>query len=65
MSFRGFIEQLRSEGKLTEIKKPLSPVYEVSATAGKEPALYTNVNGSKLIMNILSSRELLARGSWS
>ncbi|CAG0991588.1 MAG: UbiD family decarboxylase [Candidatus Methanoperedens sp.] len=61
MSFRGFIEQLRSEGKLIEIKTPLSPVYEVSATAGKEPALYTNVNGSKLIMNILSSRELLAR----
>ncbi len=61
MSFRGFIEQLRSEGKLTEIKTLLSPVYEVSATAGKEPALYTNVNGSKLFMNLLSSRELLAR----
>ncbi|KAB2946038.1 MAG: 4-hydroxybenzoate decarboxylase [Candidatus Methanoperedens nitroreducens] len=60
MTFRGFIEQLRSEGKLTEIKKPLSPVYEVSAIAGKEPTLYTNVNRSKLIMNILSSRELLA-----
>lgn len=60
MTFRGFIEQLRSEGKLTEITKPLSPVYEVSAIAGKEPTLYTNVNGSKLIMNILSSRELLA-----
>ncbi|VVB51459.1 3-octaprenyl-4-hydroxybenzoate carboxy-lyase [uncultured archaeon] len=61
MTFRGFIEQLRSEGKLTEIKKPLSPVYEVSATAGKEPALYTNVNGSRLVMNLLSSRELLAK----
>ncbi|CAG0975104.1 partial 2,5-furandicarboxylate decarboxylase 1, partial [Methanosarcinales archaeon] len=60
MTFRGFIEQLRSEGKLTEIKKPLSPVYEVSAIAGKEPTLYIDVNGSKLIMNILSSRELLA-----
>ncbi|HEX7628599.1 MAG TPA: UbiD family decarboxylase [Candidatus Methanoperedens sp.] len=61
MSFRGFIEQLRSEGKLTEIKTPLSPVYEVSAAAGKEPVLYTNVNGSKLFMNLLSSRELLAK----
>ncbi|NJD52172.1 MAG: UbiD family decarboxylase [Candidatus Methanoperedens sp.] len=60
MTFRGFIEQLRSEGKLTEIKKSLSPVYEVSAGAGKDPTLYTNVNGSKVIMNILSSRELLA-----
>ncbi len=60
MSFRGFIEQIRSEGKLTEIKKPLSPVYEVSSNAGKEPELYTNVNGSKVVMNLLSSRELLA-----
>ena len=28
---------------------------------GKEPALYTNVNGSKVVMNLLSSRELLAK----
>src|SRR4030067_2151636 len=60
MSFRGFIEQIRSEGKLTEITKPLSPVYEVSSNAGKGPELYTNVNGSKVVMNLLSSRELLA-----
>lgn len=60
MSFRGFIEQIRSEGKLTEITKPLSPVYEVSSNAGKGPQLYTNVNGSKVVMNLLSSRELLA-----
>jgi UbiD family decarboxylase len=61
MSFRGFIEQIRSEGKLTEITKPLSPVYEVSSNAGKGPELYTNVNGSKVVMNLLSSRELLAK----
>jgi UbiD family decarboxylase len=60
MSLRGFIEQIRSEGKLTEIKKPLSPVYEVSSNAGKGPELYTNVNGSKVVMNLLSSRELLS-----
>ncbi len=60
MSFRGFLDKLKTEGKLREIKKPLSPVYEVSATVGKELALFTNVNGSKVVMNILASRELLA-----
>ncbi len=60
MSFRGFVEQLGSEGKLKEFNKPLSPMYEVSAMVGNEPALFTNVNGSKVVMNILGSRELLA-----
>ena len=60
MSFRGFLEKLKSEGKLKEVKDPLSPVYEVSATIGKEPAFFTNVNGQKVAMNILASRELLA-----
>jgi len=60
MSFRGFIEKLKTEGKLREVKKSLSPVYEVSAAIGKEPTLFTNVNGSKVAMNILGSRELLA-----
>ena len=60
MSLRGFLEKLKTEGKLREIKKHLSPVYEVSAAVGKEPALFTNVKGSKVAMNILASRELLA-----
>jgi len=60
MSFRDFLGKLKSEGKLKEIKKSLSPVYEVSATVGNEPTLFTNVNGSKVVMNILASRELLA-----
>ncbi len=60
MSFRGFIDNLKTEGKLRVVKKPLSPVYEVSASVGKEPTLFTNVNGSKVAMNILGSRELLA-----
>lgn len=60
MSLREFLEQLISEGKLREIKKSLSPVYEVSAMAGKEPALFTDVKGSKVAMNVLGSRELLA-----
>ncbi|MDD5472611.1 MAG: UbiD family decarboxylase [Candidatus Methanoperedens sp.] len=60
MSLRGFLERLKTGGKLREVKKPLSPVYEVSATAGKEPTLFTNVGGSRVAMNILGSRELLA-----
>lgn len=60
MSLREFLDKLKSEGKLREIKNSLSPVYEVSATVGKEPTLFTNVAGSKVVMNILSSRELLA-----
>jgi len=61
MSFRGFIEKIRTQGKMTEITKLLSPVYEVSSNAGKGPELYTNVNGSKVVMNLLSSRDLLAQ----
>lgn len=60
MSFRGFLDKLEKEGKLREIKKPLSPVYEVSAAVGKEPTLFTDVNSSKVVMNVLGSRELLA-----
>ncbi len=60
MSLREFLEKLKSEAKLREIKNPLSPVYEVSASVGKEPTLFTNVAGSKVVMNILGSRELLA-----
>lgn len=60
MSFRDFLEELKSKGKLKEIKKPLSPVYEVSSMVGNEPTLFTNVSGSKVVMNILASRELLA-----
>ncbi len=60
MSFRGFLEKLKVEGKLKEVKNPLSPVYEVSSSAGKEPTLFTNVNHVKVAMNLLGSRELLA-----
>ncbi|KCZ71988.1 UbiD family decarboxylase [Candidatus Methanoperedens nitroreducens] len=61
IGLRRFLEQLRSEGVLREIREPLSPVYEVSATVGKEPTLFTDVNGSRVVMNILGSRELLAK----
>lgn len=60
MSLRKFIERLKAAGKLREVKKPLSPVYGVSAVVGTEPTLFTNVNGSRVVMNILSSKELLS-----
>ncbi|HMB44209.1 MAG TPA: UbiD family decarboxylase domain-containing protein, partial [Candidatus Methanoperedens sp.] len=60
MSFRGFLEILKEKGKLTEINEPLSPVYEVSSMVGNEPTLFTDVNNSKVVMNILASRDLLA-----
>jgi UbiD family decarboxylase len=60
MSLRGFLEQLKAEGKLKEVTKRLSPVFEVSASVGKEPTLFTNVDGSRVVMNILGSRDLLA-----
>ncbi|TRZ90553.1 MAG: UbiD family decarboxylase, partial [Methanosarcinales archaeon] len=60
MSLRGFLDKLREEGKLREVSEALSPVYEVSAAVGKEPTLFTNVNGSRVVMNVLGSRQLLA-----
>jgi len=60
MSFRGFLEILKEKGKLKEINEPLSPVYEVSSMVGNEPTLFTDVNGSKVVMNILASRASLA-----
>ncbi len=60
MSLRGFLDRLREQGKLREVNEPLSPVYEVSAAVGKEPTIFTNVNGWKVVMNILGSRQLLA-----
>ncbi|MBU4077576.1 MAG: UbiD family decarboxylase, partial [Euryarchaeota archaeon] len=60
MSLRGFLDKLKEEGKLREVNESLSPVYEVSASVGKEPTLFTNVNGSRVVMNVLGSRQLLA-----
>ncbi|MFZ3058923.1 MAG: UbiD family decarboxylase [Candidatus Methanoperedens sp.] len=60
MSLRGFLEQLKAEGKLKEVTKRLSHVFEVSASVGKEPTLFTNVDGRNVVMNILGSRDLLA-----
>ncbi|MDI6888893.1 MAG: UbiD family decarboxylase [Methanocellales archaeon] len=62
MSFRNFIKQLAEAGKLMEIHEPVSPKLEAPAMAKKagQPILFYNVNGSKVVMNLLNSRDILA-----
>lgn len=62
MSFRTFINQLKENGKLVEVLQPVSPKFEASKIAKKTkaPVLFHDVSGSKVIMNLLGSREELA-----
>ncbi|MGB9928757.1 MAG: UbiD family decarboxylase [Methanosarcina sp.] len=62
MSFRTFIDQLKENGKLVEISRPASPRFEASRIAKKtkSPVLFHDVSGSKVIMNLLGSRDELA-----
>ena len=62
MSFRTFINQLKEKGKLVEVSQPVSPKFEASRIAKKTkaPVLFHDVSGSKVIMNLLGSREELA-----
>lgn len=62
MSFRDFINQLKENGKLVEILQPVSPRFEASRIAKntKSPVLFHDISGSKVIMNLLGSRNELA-----
>ena len=62
MSFRTFINQLKENGKLVEVLQPVSSKFEASRIAKKTkaPVLFHDVSGSKVIMNLLGSREELA-----
>jgi UbiD family decarboxylase len=62
MSFRAFIGQLKENGKLVEISQPVSPRFEASRIAKtvKTPVLFHDISGSKVIMNLLGSRDELA-----
>jgi UbiD family decarboxylase len=62
MSFRAFINQLKENGKLVEIPQPVSPRFEASRIAKKTraPVLFNDISGSKVIMNLLGSRDELA-----
>ncbi|HWQ49472.1 MAG TPA: UbiD family decarboxylase [Methanosarcina sp.] len=62
MTFRAFIDQLKENGKLIEILQSVSPEFEASriAKTAKSPVLFHNISGSKVIMNLLGSRDELA-----
>jgi UbiD family decarboxylase len=62
MTYRDFIDRLRESGKLVEVKQPISPRFEASRIARKTkaPVLFHDISGSKVIMNLLGSRDELA-----
>ena len=62
MNFRTFINQLKENGKLVEIFQSVSPRFEASKIAKntKTPVLFHDIAGSKVIMNLLGSRDELA-----
>lgn len=62
MTYRDFIDQLRENGKLVEVPQPVSPRFEASRIAKKTkaPVLFHDISGSKVIMNLLGSRDELA-----
>jgi UbiD family decarboxylase len=62
MSFRGFIEDLANAGLMKEVQHPVSPHLEAAERAWDAgPVLFHDVNGHKCCVNILGTRELLAR----
>ena len=62
MSFRGFLDELRSAKLLKEVSEPVSPFLEVTNRAwGAGPIIFDHVEGHKCCLNILGSRDLLAR----
>lgn len=62
MTYRDFIDRLKESGKLVEVKQPISPRFEASRIAKKTkaPVLFHDISGSKVIMNLLGSRDELA-----
>ncbi|AKB80361.1 3-octaprenyl-4-hydroxybenzoate decarboxylase [Methanosarcina horonobensis HB-1 = JCM 15518] len=62
MTYRDFIDRLKENGKLVEVHQPVSPKFEASRIAKKTkaPVLFHDVSGSKVIMNLLGSRDELA-----
>ncbi len=62
MSLRDFINQISEEDLLVEISDKVSPKLEAAAIAKRGCAtLFHDVNGSKVVMNLLGSRHLLAK----
>lgn len=62
MSFRGFLEDLESAGLMKKVQEPVSPILEVTDRAwGAGPISFENVAGHRCCLNILGTRDLLAR----
>lgn len=63
MGLREFLEQLKKEGNLVEVTKPVSPIFEAPRCAyqDKRPIIFNDCNGMKAAMNVMNSRETLAR----
>lgn len=62
MSFRGFLEDLDAAGLLNHVHESVSPVEEVTERSwGKGPILFDKVSGHRCCLNILGTRDLLAR----
>jgi 2,5-furandicarboxylate decarboxylase 1 len=66
LGFRSFMEQLRQNGELTRISKPVSTEYEMAGVIealGEKPVLFENVKESSIPVaaGLLSSKELIAR----
>jgi UbiD family decarboxylase len=64
MKFRDSLSRLESEGRLTRIRNPVSPKYEIAAHLKKlegRPVLFENVTGSSVPVagNLLGSMDLL------
>ena len=60
MSFGSFINQLKIDGNLIEIQEPVSRKYDAARIAGNEkPHLFHNINGHRVAVNVLSSRDAL------
>jgi len=60
MSFRSFIDQLKTDGNLIEVHEPVSPEYDAARIAGNEkPHLFHSISGHRVAANLLSSRVAL------
>ena len=66
MGFRGFIEQLKREGKITRIQKEVSTELELAGiieALGEKPCFFENVKESSMpvVAGLVSSKELVAK----
>ncbi|MCD6206470.1 MAG: UbiD family decarboxylase [Methanosarcinales archaeon] len=60
MSFRSFIDQLKNDCSLTEIREPVAKEYDATGICGDgTPVLFHDIDESRVAVNILASRDAL------